>query len=174
ARDRSGCRRGGWRAKRMCCCVRHLRSRPGHRKAGGGRRDSAGGAASRATAGPLAGSPDSPEADLRRAINQRLLQLVGMPADDIVLLAPGLLPKTSSGKLQRAACRQAYQRGSLGRRQSAAAWQWLRLGARAGVQRAAQAARAAGRLLYTIYFWPVFLILLLACWFTLVASPSGR
>ncbi len=111
---------------------------------------------------------------LRREIHQRLLELLGLPADDIVLLAPGMLPKTSSGKLQRAACRQAYQRGSLGRRRPAAALQWLRLGARSGAQRITQAARAVGRLLYTAYFWMVFVILLVACWLTMLPAPSGR
>ena len=33
---------------------------------------------------------------------------VGVPLRDIVLVTPGTLPKTSSGKLQRALCRSRY------------------------------------------------------------------
>jgi fatty-acyl-CoA synthase len=31
-----------------------------------------------------------------------------VPPKDVVLVAPGTLPKTSSGKLQRSLCRQRY------------------------------------------------------------------
>ena len=33
---------------------------------------------------------------------------VGLPAKDIVLVEPGSLPKTSSGKLQRSLCKVRY------------------------------------------------------------------
>ena len=38
---------------------------------------------------------------------------VGLPTDDVVLVAPGSLPKTSSGKLQRSLCRTRYQSDEL-------------------------------------------------------------
>ncbi|MDQ3761958.1 MAG: fatty acyl-AMP ligase [Actinomycetota bacterium] len=37
----------------------------------------------------------------------------GIQVDDIIFVAPGSVPKTSSGKLQRAACRAHYERGEL-------------------------------------------------------------
>jgi fatty-acyl-CoA synthase len=33
---------------------------------------------------------------------------VGLPPKDVVLVAPGSLPKTSSGKLQRSLCKLRY------------------------------------------------------------------
>jgi acyl-CoA synthetase (AMP-forming)/AMP-acid ligase II len=33
---------------------------------------------------------------------------VGIPPEDVVLVKPGSLPKTSSGKLQRSLCRDQY------------------------------------------------------------------
>ena len=33
---------------------------------------------------------------------------VGLPPEEVVLVAPGTLPKTSSGKLQRSLCRSRY------------------------------------------------------------------
>ncbi len=52
-------------------------------------------------------------ATLRHAVAERVIDTVGVPAHDIVLVAPGTLPKTSSGKLQRSLCRQRYDDGQL-------------------------------------------------------------
>src|SRR5690606_38167505 len=40
-------------------------------------------------------------AAVRRQVAERVREVVGIPAKDIVLVTPGTLPKTSSGKLQR-------------------------------------------------------------------------
>lgn len=45
---------------------------------------------------------------VRDGVASRVRQVVGMSADDIVLVEPGTLPKTSSGKLQRSLCRDRY------------------------------------------------------------------
>ncbi|MBI2708664.1 MAG: AMP-binding protein [Actinobacteria bacterium] len=45
---------------------------------------------------------------VRAAVADRVRDAVGLPARDIVLVAPGSLPKTSSGKLQRSLCRASY------------------------------------------------------------------
>ena len=45
---------------------------------------------------------------LRGAVAGQVRAAVGLPPKDVVLVAPGSLPKTSSGKLQRALCRQRY------------------------------------------------------------------
>jgi fatty-acyl-CoA synthase len=50
---------------------------------------------------------------LRRLVHERVLDVVGVPPKDIVLVAPGTLPKTSSGKLQRSLCRRYYREGRL-------------------------------------------------------------
>ena len=46
--------------------------------------------------------------ELRRAIHHRVLEAVGVPPRDVMLVLPGTLPKTSSGKLQRSACKERY------------------------------------------------------------------
>ncbi len=54
---------------------------------------------------------ESKAADLepvRRSVLERVRAVVGVPAKEVVLVAPGSLPKTSSGKLQRSLCRQQY------------------------------------------------------------------
>jgi fatty-acyl-CoA synthase len=50
---------------------------------------------------------EDPES-VRNAIHHRTLEVCGLPPRDIMLVKPGTLPKTSSGKLQRAKCRQEY------------------------------------------------------------------
>ncbi len=47
--------------------------------------------------------------EVRRVVQQAL----GLTVDDVVPLAPGLLPKTSSGKLQRSKTRELYETGTL-------------------------------------------------------------
>jgi acyl-CoA synthetase (AMP-forming)/AMP-acid ligase II len=37
-----------------------------------------------------------------------VLSAVGLPCEEVVLVSPGTLPKTSSGKLQRSLCRTQY------------------------------------------------------------------
>jgi fatty-acyl-CoA synthase len=46
--------------------------------------------------------------DIRDRIHHRTLEVCGLPPRDVMLVTPGTLPKTSSGKLQRAKCRDEY------------------------------------------------------------------
>ena len=48
-------------------------------------------------------------APIRKAVATRVREAVGLPTDEVVLVLPGSLPKTSSGKLQRSLCRTRYQ-----------------------------------------------------------------
>jgi fatty-acyl-CoA synthase len=45
---------------------------------------------------------------VRRQVVQTVREAVGVPPRDVVLVTPGSLPKTSSGKLQRSLCRARY------------------------------------------------------------------
>jgi fatty-acyl-CoA synthase len=47
-------------------------------------------------------------ADVRDAVADRVRGAVGIPPEEVVLVRPGTLPKTSSGKLQRTLCRKRY------------------------------------------------------------------
>ncbi|NDE59559.1 MAG: fatty acyl-AMP ligase [Acidimicrobiia bacterium] len=50
---------------------------------------------------------DRPD-EVRDAIHHAALEVSGLPPRDVMLVRPGTLPKTSSGKLQRAKCRESY------------------------------------------------------------------
>lgn len=45
---------------------------------------------------------------VRNSVHHRALDVCGLPPRDVMLVKPGTLPKTSSGKLQRARCRELY------------------------------------------------------------------
>ena len=50
---------------------------------------------------------------VREAVVTVVADVVGIPPIDVVLVRPGTLPKTSSGKLQRSLCRSRYHEGQL-------------------------------------------------------------
>jgi 1-acyl-sn-glycerol-3-phosphate acyltransferase len=70
-------------------------------------------------------------------INHLAVDLIGMPADEVVLARPRSVLKTSSGKVRRAACRALYERGELGAGERPA---WLQL-ARLALEAASTRAR---------------------------------
>lgn len=45
---------------------------------------------------------------VRHEVHQRTIDVCGLPPRDVMLVKAGTLPKTSSGKLQRAKCRELY------------------------------------------------------------------
>ena len=52
--------------------------------------------------------------DLPERVRETLSREMSVPVADVVVLDPGLLPKTSSGKLQRRKARQLYLAGEIG------------------------------------------------------------
>lgn len=50
---------------------------------------------------------------LRKAVHHAALEVCGVPPHEVILVAPGTLPKTSSGKLQRTLCKTQYLAGEL-------------------------------------------------------------
>ena len=53
------------------------------------------------------------QAPLREQINTIASDLVGGPADEVLLVRPNTVLKTSSGKIRRSACRELYEGGML-------------------------------------------------------------
>ena len=53
--------------------------------------------------------------EVSRAIREAVARAHGLPISDLVLVAPGTTPKTSSGKPQRRLCRSRYEAGELTR-----------------------------------------------------------
>ena len=62
---------------------------------------------------------DAPLQALKGEVRRVVQQALGLTVDDVVPLTPGLLPKTTSGKLQRGRTRELYETGTLLGRTSA-------------------------------------------------------
>ncbi len=110
-------------------------------------------------------------AELRSRINDIVIDLLGMPADDVVLAPPGSVLKTSSGKLRRGASRERYEQGVLGRRPRAVWWQLARLAIGGLSSQPGRFARSAGDVLYAGYFWTLAGLCLLVVWKLLIVTP---
>lgn len=59
-------------------------------------------------------SDGQPADVVRREVRRAVADAVGSPPAEVVVLAPGAIEKTTSGKLRRAAMRDAYAAGALG------------------------------------------------------------
>ena len=96
---------------------------------------------------------------LRRSVNERAVDLIGLPADDIVLAPPHTVLKTSSGKIRRAASREYYESGGSSAR-PAPVWLQLARVARASlVPELRRQSRAFSGVAYSIWVWLCFSLL---------------
>jgi 1-acyl-sn-glycerol-3-phosphate acyltransferase len=116
-----------------------------------------------------------PERDrVAAAVTERVAAAVGVPPDVVVMVGPGTIPKTSSGKLRRSAARELYLARGLGRgpRTSPAARGLLI--ARSVAHEAA--ARLAGlpRVAFALYLALVVLAASPAVWLLGLLAPSRR
>ena len=98
---------------------------------------------------------------LRRSINGCAIDLIGMPADDVVLAPPYTVLKTSSGKIRRAASREYYERGGVGARPAPVWLQLARLAWTSLLPELRRHLRAASGLAYSAWAWAAFLTLAL-------------
>ena len=90
---------------------------------------------------------------LRERVAGTALALLGTPADDVVIAPPHAVLKTSSGKIRRAASREAYERGLAGKREPAAWRTFARFTLSLVGARARSFARHAGDLAYGAWAW---------------------
>lgn len=96
---------------------------------------------------------------------------LGISPDDIIIVPPHTIPKTSSGKLQRSACKEAYLKHELTRRPIAPYWQVAKLYLRAARLRLMRFFQRTFKLIYTCYVLLCFSIILLPLWLAvLIAS----
>ena len=99
--------------------------------------------------------PAAHHAALEQAVSRAVLAAVGTPADRVVLVPPGTIPKTSSGKLRRRETRERFLAGTLAppaRRTGAALWT---IGVGSARARLTLGMRAVGRALFGAWVWLV-------------------
>lgn len=109
---------------------------------------------------------------LKGKIVDLTLDLLAMPPDDVVLVPPHTVLKTSSGKIRRAACRERYERGDL-RASAPAPWrQWVHLVGAGALPRLREAGRDLATTLYAAYAWGAFAIVAGLTWPLMVLAPG--
>ncbi|HEV8580580.1 MAG TPA: AMP-binding protein [Thermoanaerobaculia bacterium] len=109
---------------------------------------------------------------LRQAIQDVTVDLLGTPADVLVLVPPHSVPKTSSGKIRRSAARQVYESGRIGRGGAALAWQLARLGLSAFRSQVTRRAGSLGEVLYTVWVAVSLAVFAVPIWLAVVLPPG--
>lgn len=102
---------------------------------------------------------DEAAAVLRSEIVSTTVDLLGVAPDDVVLAPPRTVPKTSSGKIRRAASREIYQQGRIDARHRALWWELLRLRLRGAVPSLRRARRAVAAVAFAAYAWALLAFL---------------
>lgn len=112
--------------------------------------------------------------EIRKKIIDNIVSHVGIPPDEVVLVPPQTIPKTSSGKLRRSSCKTDYLTGKLGRRSSRrvqvirlffqSRWKKLKTGLPIGI-----------KVLYNIYvfFISIFTLLPTLFWVWVLPRPQA-
>jgi len=118
-------------------------------------------------------STDSGERErLRAEINALATDLIGAPPDEIVLAPPGTVLKTSSGKIRRAASREVFEKGDIGKRQRSVPWQVARVAMAGIVPQLRRSGRYARAAIYAAWCWMVYLLLSPVVWFSVTLLPN--
>jgi fatty-acyl-CoA synthase len=115
---------------------------------------------------------------LQDEIEARILSHVdahlGLPPDVVRLVAPQTVPKTSSGKIRRDACKQMYLREQLATKPLPAWIQVLRLALGNARNRTGHAVSRSVQAIYGLYSWLVLAVVMLPGWILVMALPSDR
>jgi fatty-acyl-CoA synthase len=111
--------------------------------------------------------------EMTAAITEKIVTAIGVPPDIIQLAEPGTIPKTSSGKLRRAACREAYLRNTLIQKNKPSVWmQVIRLWLKGIGHRIQKMISRIGRLLYGAYVYFMLFVTVLPTWLVVLILPS--
>ncbi|NMG31417.1 AMP-binding protein [Aromatoleum evansii] len=106
---------------------------------------------------------DAERRRLEHDVGNLAVDLLGVPLDEVVLAPPHSVLKTSSGKIRRAATRELYQSGVLGRQHSVRV-QVLHLAVTAATRKAVQGLRRALATLWAVWAWTALVLLAVPTW----------
>jgi 1-acyl-sn-glycerol-3-phosphate acyltransferase len=110
-------------------------------------------------------------ASLRSRAQQVASDVAGIPPDEIVLVPPHTVPRTSSGKIRRSAAKELYETGSIGRPQRAY-WRQILSLSLAGVRPQLARLIIIGReILYAGWWWIMVGLAVPAAWIAVMILP---
>jgi 1-acyl-sn-glycerol-3-phosphate acyltransferase len=108
---------------------------------------------------------------LREAINRAVVEVLGEPADEVVLVPPRTILKTSSGKLRRAATRALFESGLAGEHRRAGWWQVVSLAVGAVIPQLHRWAIRAADAGFAAWTWLVFCLVVPVVWLITFFTP---
>lgn len=106
------------------------------------------------------------------AAHEVVTAIAGAAADDIVLVPPRGVPKTSSGKVRRSSAKELYETGRTDVKQSGVWLQIARLALSSVRQTVSRFMRLVGETLYAVWFYLVFAFGFLSAWIAAMILPT--
>ena len=113
-------------------------------------------------------------ARIAQAITAQISTAMGLPPDEVTVVPPNSIPKTSSGKLQRDATKKRFLSGELGSTAPPAWLQITRLAVASSVGRIRPALRRAGEIIYGCYAIALFGVWIVPAWLLVLVAPSRQ
>ncbi|HYM61801.1 MAG TPA: AMP-binding protein [Thermoanaerobaculia bacterium] len=110
---------------------------------------------------------------MESAVVAAVTDAIGLPPDVVMLVPPGAVPKTSSGKIRRLATRDLYLQGTLGRTPRLSLAIMLRLGRAALGETGRRAWRAVVRAAYAVRVVVVAAPIVSTAWLLVALIPSA-
>jgi 1-acyl-sn-glycerol-3-phosphate acyltransferase len=110
-------------------------------------------------------------AALSATVTARIIEVLGEPPDEVLLVPPNTVLKTPSGKIRRAACREAYETGAYLAGQSAIWLQVLRVVVGTARPMLLRLYRSIVGVLYAGYFWTVVCSIGACTWLLVALAP---
>jgi 1-acyl-sn-glycerol-3-phosphate acyltransferase len=114
----------------------------------------------------------SAQESLKLRAQEAATHIVGGPPDEIVLVQPGTVPKTASGKIKRAAARDLYLKKNFAEPRRAVWWQVVRLGLSGLSTRLARFGRVIRELLFAAWWWLVIGVTFPLGWIAVMTLPT--
>ena len=109
---------------------------------------------------------------LRKSIVEASQALLDLAPDEVVLVPPHAVPKTSSGKIRRSAARAMFETGQLHIKSTSPRWQLLRI-ALAGIgPRLSRALSNLTTLAFDAYAWVALTLIAVCVWPCVILAPK--
>jgi len=117
---------------------------------------------------------DAARETLRHSVQGVSAELLGTPPDEVLLVPPHTVLKTSSGKIRRTAVRELFEAGRIGQQPPGVWWQVLRLAAHSWRPRLRSLRRWSSATAYAAYAHLVFWSLAPPAWLLIALLPRER
>lgn len=105
-------------------------------------------------------------------IIEKVTLTLGVPPDEVCLVPPRTVPKTSSGKLQRSACKKMYLENKLTKPHAPVWWQMTKLMVKGSALTMHRFLTKMGQISYTLYIGILLCLFALPMWLTVFLLPK--